>query len=117
SSMVQGAGRARQTRPDRTRRDARRRVGAQPVEVGKTSFAAGHRLAVEQAGGRLERVQRLHDQRKAFGPIIAVAGEKPRALGTAPSQDPEAIVLYLVNPVVASRRPLDLGWQARLAEI
>jgi len=29
---------------------------AQPVEIGNASFAAGHRLAVEQAGGRLERV-------------------------------------------------------------
>jgi len=52
-----------------------------------------------------------------LGPIMAVAGEKPDALGTAASQEPEAIVLYLVNPVRAGRWSLDRARQARLDKI
>jgi Resolvase, N terminal domain len=49
---------------------------------------AGDRLAVDQAGPHLERVHRLHDQRIARCPIVAVASEqtdaKPDRFGSSP---------------------------------
>jgi hypothetical protein len=37
-----------------------------------------------------------HDERKALGKIVAVAGAEPHSLVVAPRQDAEAVVLDLV---------------------
>jgi hypothetical protein len=47
---------------------------------------------------------------------VPVAGVEPHALGVAPRQDAEAVVLDLVQPICAGRRLLGWGWQARLDE-
>jgi hypothetical protein len=39
-----------------------------------------------------------HDEGKAFGEIVAVAGTEPHALGVASRHDAEAVVLDLVQP-------------------
>src|SRR5262249_8002272 len=65
---------------------------AQPLEVGETGFGTGDRLPVNQARGHLEDVQRLEDEREAFGPVVAIAGEQPHSRGPTPRQEPEAVM-------------------------
>ena len=43
---------------------------------------------------------------KQLGEIIVVAGVEPHALGVAPRQDAEAVVLDLVEPAGAAARAL-----------
>jgi hypothetical protein len=56
-------------------------------------------------------------EREALGPVMPVPREQSDALSTAPGQQPEAVVLDLVNPASAGRWPLDGLRQARLNEI
>jgi len=61
-------------------------------------------------------VQRLDNERKAVGPIVAVAREKPHTCGTASRQKPEAVVFYIgaANPALsAAARPGSAGGKAR----
>jgi hypothetical protein len=48
---------------------------------------------------------------------VAITGEKPHPRGSAPGQQPEAVVFDFVNPIAAGRRLLDRARQARLAEV
>jgi hypothetical protein len=48
----------------------------------------------------------------ALAKIVAVARVEPHALGVAPRQDAEAVVLDFVEPVRAGRRLLSRRWQA-----
>src|SRR5262245_42155493 len=92
-------------------------TAAEPLKFRKADFVAGDGLAINQTGGRLERVQCLDNQWEPLGPIVPVSREKPHPLGTPPRQQAEAIVLNLMNPVAASRWPLDRNRQARLNKI
>ena len=68
-------------------------TAAQPLKFSKAVLVAGDGLPINQARCRLERLQRLDNERKAFGPIVAVTGEKPDALGATSSQQPNATCL------------------------
>jgi hypothetical protein len=92
-------------------------TAAQSIKLGKAGIVAGDRLAIDQAGGDLEPVQRPHDERKALCPVMSVASEKPHASGPAPRQQPKAVMLDLVNPVVAGWWPLDGARQARFDKV
>jgi hypothetical protein len=52
--------------------------------------------------------------REAVSEIVAIARVEPHALGVAPSQDAEAIVLDFMNPVWARRRLFGWAGKARL---
>ena len=68
-------------------------------------------LAIPDQGGARD------DQQEAAGPVVPVAGEKPRAVRVAAYEHPEAVVFDFVNPVTAGRRPLDRARQTGLAEV
>src|SRR5262245_32981190 len=91
-------------------------TAAQPFKFGKAGFVAGHRLSVDQAGGRLEAVHRLHDDRNALRPwpwrVKSLTPEAPRRASRR-----KAIVFYLVNPVATGWWPLDGARQARLDKV
>src|SRR5262245_41473795 len=92
-------------------------TAAQSIELGEAGIVADDCLAIDQAGGDLEAVQRLPDERKALRPVVAVAGQEGHAAGSPPRQKPESIVFYLVNPVSARRRLGNLGRQAWLDKV
>jgi hypothetical protein len=80
---------------------------AQLLEHRHAIVIATDRLAVDQARAHSQCRYSLHDEREALGLLVPIAGEKPDSRGTAPRQEPVAIVLDLVNPVAAGRRPFD----------
>jgi hypothetical protein len=92
-------------------------TAAQPVKFGKAGFVAGNGLPIEQARSDFKRAHRLEDEREAFGPVVPVAGEKPHSGDAAARKEPKAIMLDFVDPLAASRRPLDGARPARLAEV
>ena len=52
------------------------------------------------------------NQRIALRPVVAPAGDQPDAYRIAPGQQPETVVLDLVNPVGAGRGLAGWGWEA-----
>ena len=62
-----------------------------------------HYLAIDQTQPHLEVVHGLRHQRIALRPVVAPAGDQPDAYRIAPGQQPETVVLDLVNPVGAGR--------------
>src|SRR5262249_48687746 len=92
-------------------------TAAQAVEFCKASFAAGHRLSVDQACGHLERAQCVEDEREGFGPVVPVGGDRPPSGGPPPRQEPEAIMLDFMNLIAAGRWMLDRARQARLGKV
>ena len=87
-----------------------------PLEHREPVLIAGHRLAVHQAGTRLEAVHGLDDERIAGTPVMPVAGEEPDADRVPARHEAVAVVLDLVDPVWAARRALGGKGQARLDE-
>jgi hypothetical protein len=57
---------------------------------------------------------RLYDEGKAIGEVVTIPRDKAHAGSVAPSDDAEAVVLDLVNPVAASRRLFSEARQAGL---
>jgi hypothetical protein len=55
-------------------------------------------LAVDNAGFDGQRLDRRCGERKAFCEVVTVAGDQADAAATPVRQDPEAVVLDLVNP-------------------
>ena len=77
-------------------------------------------LAVDQAAFDRKAFDRGHDLRISGREIVAVARIEPHPIAVAPGQDPEAIVLDLVNPAGAGRRFFSrtgkAGLQCRFAQ-
>jgi hypothetical protein len=71
-----------------------------------------HYLAIDQTQPHLEVVHGLRHQRIALRPVVAPAGDQPDAYRIAPGQQPETVVLDLVNPVGAGRGLAGWGWEA-----
>jgi hypothetical protein len=85
------------------------RVGGSRMQAGKR---AGARLpsSVSSASAREQ------SRRAAVGQIIAGATVEPNPVAILAGDDPEAIVLDLMQPPLAGRRLLGFGRQARLDE-
>ena len=60
--------------------------------------------------------QRLDDQREAAGEVVARTTIEPHLRGSLASNDAEAIVLDLVQPLAAGRQLIGFGWEARRDE-
>ena len=75
-----------------------------------------HYLAIDQTQPHLEVVHGLRHQRIALRPVVAPAGDQPDAYRIAPGQQPETVVLDLVNPVGAGRGLAGWGWEAGIDE-
>src|SRR6516162_8650612 len=77
---------------------------ADAVKTCDPVLAARNRLAVDDAGTRAQLSQRLHDQREAPGQVVARPAIEPHARAALTRDQPEAIVLDLMHPVLAARR-------------
>ena len=84
-------------------------------EATPLSFA-GDSFAVDDAGTRAQAGQRLDDQREAASEIIARTAIEPHPLAVLASNDAEAIVLDLVQPLAARGQLIGFGWEARRDE-
>ena len=71
-------------------------------------------FAVDDARAHRQRDDRLHRERKAVGQVFAVPTDQSDLFAVAPGDDPEAVVLDLVNPIRPGRRCLGETGQARL---
>ena len=77
---------------------------ADAVEARDPVLAARHRLAVDDAGARAQLGERLDDEREAVGQVIARPAVELHPLVVLAGDDPKAVVLDFVQPVVAGRR-------------
>ena len=80
-------------------------AGVQAVEIGPAVDAEQHGLAVDHERAVAVAQRGLDDQRKAIGPVVAVAGEQPHALAVALDDQAVAVVLDLVDPLRPVREP------------
>jgi hypothetical protein len=67
-------------------------------------IAAGDSFAIDDAGACAEAGERIDDQREAVGEIIARPAIEAHTLANFAGDDPEAVVLDLVQPRRAGRR-------------
>src|SRR5262245_46729330 len=86
------------------------------IEQGNAIVIAGNSFAADDAGARAQACQRLDDQRKATGEIIARTAVEPHLRAVLAGNDAEAVVLDLVQPLAAGRQLIDFGWEARRNE-
>jgi hypothetical protein len=73
-------------------------VPPQQIKDGKALLIANDNLAIDQARPDIKRLDRRHDSREQFAPIVAIAGKEADTPAGAPSHHPIAIVLDLMNP-------------------
>jgi hypothetical protein len=87
-------------------------VAADEVEHRKPAVVGDNGLAVDHARLDRQSLDRLGDEREAVRQVVAVAGDQAHAAAAPVRQDPEAVVLDLVNPAGGRRR---LAGRARQA--
>jgi len=73
---------------------------------------AGECFTIEDNRVRAQPAQRFNDQRKAIGQVISGAAIEPHMSAALAGDDPEAIVLYFMDPELARRRSRRFGRQA-----
>ena len=88
----------------------------EPVKRRHAVMATSNGLAINDAGARPQAGQGLNDQWEAPGEIIAGPAVEPHMVAVLPGDDPEAIVLDLVEPQPAGWRFSSFGWKARRDE-
>jgi hypothetical protein len=86
---------------------------ADAIEARHAVVAATHRLAVDDAGARAQADEGLDDQREAVGQVVAGTAVEAKASAILARDDAEAVVLDLVQPVLAGGRCLGLCGEAR----
>jgi hypothetical protein len=89
---------------------------ANTIEQSDAVVITGNRLPVNSAGTRAQADQCLDNQREAIGEVIARAAVEPHLRPVLASDDPEAIVLDLVQPLGARRQLISLAWETRRDE-
>jgi len=77
---------------------------ADAVEARDPVLAASDRLAVDDAGPQPQLSQRLDDEREAVSEIVARPAVEPHALAALAGDHPEAVMLDLMQPILAGRR-------------
>src|SRR5215469_10008969 len=89
---------------------------ANTVERRHAVVVASNRLPIDDAGARAQACQRLHDQREAAGEVVAGAAIEPHSRAVLAGNDPESIVLNLMQPQAAGRQRVGFGGEARRNE-
>src|SRR5262249_29066111 len=89
---------------------------ADAIEARDAILAARHRLAVDDAGARAQPGERLDDEREAVGEVVPRPAVKLDAVVALAGDYAEAVVLDLMQPVLAARRLRGRGGQARRNE-
>jgi hypothetical protein len=84
----------------------------QQIKDGKALLIANDNLAIDQARPDIKRLDRRHDSREQFAPIVAIAGKEVETPVGAPSHHPISIVLDLMNPAGAGGRLVGRRWLA-----
>jgi hypothetical protein len=87
---------------------------ADQVENRQPLVVGDNRFAVDYARMHRQGPHCLDDLREAAAKIVAVTAHQADGLGLAVAQDAQAVVLYLVNPASARRRPISQSRQARI---
>jgi hypothetical protein len=70
----------------------------QQIKDRKALLIANDNLAIDQARPDIKRLDRRHDSREQFAPIVAIAGKEADTPAGAPPHHPISIVLDLMNP-------------------
>jgi hypothetical protein len=86
------------------------------LEDRQTVSITRHRLAVDDAGAHRQRRHGLDDQRIARGEVGAVPGQETNAGSATAGEQPEPVMLDLVEPVRSGRRAISQGGKAELDE-
>ena len=86
------------------------------IERGHAVVIAGNSFAVDDAGARTKACQRLNDQREAVGEVVARTAIEPHLRAVLASNDAEAVVLDLMQPLAARGQLIGFGWEARRDE-
>src|SRR5262249_44929037 len=81
-----------------------------------TVVIAGDSFVVDNAGARAQPVERINDQWKAAGWVIAEPAVEPLPLTILAGDDSESIVLDLMQPLAAGGQLIGFGWKARRDE-
>jgi len=68
------------------------------LERGNAVVIASHRFAIDDAGARAQARQRLDDQRKAAGEVIAGSAIEAHSRAVLARDHSESIVLNLMEP-------------------
>ena len=76
-------------------------------------LAASNRLPINDAGPRAQLGQCLDNERKPIGQVIARTAVELYPIAGFASNNPEAIVLNLVEPCLARGRSWGSRWEAR----
>ena len=84
----------------------------QSVEARHAVLIAGYRFTIEDNRTRTQAGQCLDDQWEAVGQVVAGPAIEPNASAVLTRDDPEAVVLDLMEPYLARRRSRRLGGQA-----
>jgi glucose-6-phosphate dehydrogenase assembly protein OpcA len=74
---------------------------ANEIERGNAVVIAGNSFAVDDAGARAQACQRLDNQREAMGEVIARTAVESHLCAGLAGNDPEAVVLHLMQPLAA----------------
>ena len=74
---------------------------------------AGDSFTVDDAGARAQPGERINDQREAMGEIVAGTAIEPHLRA---SNDAEAVMFDLMQPLAAGRQLVGFGWKARRDE-
>jgi hypothetical protein len=82
------------------------------IERGNAVVIASDGFAIDDAGARAQAGQRIDDQRKATGEVIAWATIEPHPVAILAGDDAEAVVLDFVQPLGARGQLIRFGWQA-----
>src|SRR5262245_10391608 len=89
---------------------------ANEIERSNAVVIAGDSFAIDDAGARAQACQRLDDQRKAVGEVIARTAVEPHLGACLAGDDAEAVMLDLMQPLAAGRQLLGFGWKTRRDE-
>ena len=85
----------------------------QALEIGYADVITDDDFAVDRKVSG-ERLRTRNDQRIAFAPVVASAGEETDLASTPTDNQPKAVVFDFVNPLGADRRVVRDGRDAGL---
>ena len=83
------------------------------IERGNAVVIASDSFAIDNAGAQAQACQRLDDQRKATGEVIARTAVEPHLRAGLAGNDAKAVVLDLVQPLAAGGQLIGFGREAR----
>jgi len=82
------------------------------IERGHAVVIAGNSFAVDDARAGAQPGERINDQRKAIGEVIARTTIQPHLCALLARNDAETIVFDFVQPLAAGWQFIGFGWKA-----